>query len=127
MDRWSEVCGRGDEFRLHTGFLLSQEEILRLGQPSLIVSVSVPLCLFVLLSFSSALCYLSGFVFMISISDQSSLPHSNALPCPPQLDETLKGNLFLYLFFFAQTLVGVCFQGVLILFSWTIKTKIQLG
>lgn len=48
MDRWREVCGRGDEFRLHTGFLLSQEEILRSGQLSLIVSVSVPLSLFAL-------------------------------------------------------------------------------
>lgn len=30
---------------------------------------------------------------MIYIWDQSKLLHSNALLCPPHLDETLKGNL----------------------------------
>lgn len=92
MDRWREVCGRGDEFRLHTGFLLSQEEILRLGQLSLIVSVSVP-SLILCCSLSLPLCVLSGLVFMIYIWDQSKLLHSNALLCPPHLNETLKGNL----------------------------------
>lgn len=56
MDRWSEVCGRGDEFRLHTGFLPSQEEILILGQLSLFISVFVPLSLFVLIPYSPSLC-----------------------------------------------------------------------
>lgn len=51
MDRWSEVCGRGDEFRLHTGFLLSEEEILRLGQLLYLFLFS----LFVLFSFSLCL------------------------------------------------------------------------